>query len=598
MKFYSPMSFLFLLAGIPIIIMYLLKKQHKEMKIPSTFLWQKVLRDIEANTPWQKLRKNMLLLLQLLIVICIVFFLTNPYILSSNINSENMIIILDKSASMQAVDVGKSRFDVAKDDIENIINNLKPNTLVTLITMEENPQMVVKTKEKSVLKRKLKELSSGNGSDSLEETLSMTKAISKDNKNTKILMYTDKGISKTSPNMVIKKIKGNGENIGIENISSRIDEKGISVLTTVTNYSDVPFKNDIFLYGDENIIDVKEISIKPNESKNIYWDGVEKDVDFIKVEIDIEDDLKVDNTRYHIIKSTPMSKVLLISPKNIFLEKAIGINKYVTLYKSNENIEDVSGYDLYVYDSILPKKLPSDGNIVIFNPPNNNKNIHVLEEKDNGSLKMKNDSLFESVNLDFAINKLKTLEVPKWATPVLFSDEDAVMIKGKKGNQKIIVVGFDLHATDFPLKIDFPIFIQNLLDYSLHLNKQNEVEVLAGKSIEIDGLAKAEEVFVKNPSGKIEKIGPPFPLVPYRNTQKVGVYTIEQRSKNEVFKNYFASNIDTVHESDIDFEYKDIKNNIDESNGKVQGSRDFKNIFLALGLVFLSIEWVVYNRGY
>ena len=42
-------------------------------------VWQKLLRDREANAPWQKLRRNLLLILQLLILAALVFALARPF---------------------------------------------------------------------------------------------------------------------------------------------------------------------------------------------------------------------------------------------------------------------------------------------------------------------------------------------------------------------------------------------------------------------------------------------------------------------------------------------------------------------------------------
>lgn len=596
MKFYSPLSFFYLLAGVPIILMYLLKKQHKEKKVPSTYLWEKALRDMEANKPWQKLRKNILLFLQLLITLCVVLFLANPYILSTKAHGENIIIMLDKSASMQSVDVGESRFNTAKEEIERLINDLSPNTYVTLMTVENTSQIVAKTKDKGLLKRKLKDIQVGNGSDHVEEAMKMIKAMRQD-KNHKIIYYTDKGVLKPLSNMMVKNIRGDGRNIAIENISHTMDEEGMSVLINVTNFSDEAFKGDLLLYTDNNIFDIVAIELKGKEKKPYYFRKIPKEVNVLKAEVDIEDSLKVDNIRYHVVHTNPSSKVLLTSKQNIFLEKAIAINKNVNLYKSNEALEDLSGYDLYVYDGLLPKNLPKDGNIILFNPPTDNSISRVKGKGQGGRLKQENDSLFTSVDLDFTADEVKKLIVPKWAKPILFSKDEPIMIKGKKDNQKIVVAGFDLHNTDFPLKVDFPIFIQNLLEEALSLNRQEKTEIVAGNYIDIDVLPKSEEVFVKSPKGEELKIGPPFPIYPFKETHEVGVYTIKQRHGEEQFENYFVANIDTKKESNIGFVYED-KNKTEENKDPIKAGRNFKNIFLWIVLILLLVEWVVYHRGY
>ena len=54
------------IVGPLIVAMYLLKLRREDRPVSSTFLWQRMVRDVEANAPWQKLRRSLLLLLQLL----------------------------------------------------------------------------------------------------------------------------------------------------------------------------------------------------------------------------------------------------------------------------------------------------------------------------------------------------------------------------------------------------------------------------------------------------------------------------------------------------------------------------------------------------
>jgi Ca-activated chloride channel family protein len=69
MSFLAPLALISTLIIGPIIVaMYLLKLRRENRRVSSTFLWQRIVRDVEANAPWQKLRRNLLLLLQLLVL--------------------------------------------------------------------------------------------------------------------------------------------------------------------------------------------------------------------------------------------------------------------------------------------------------------------------------------------------------------------------------------------------------------------------------------------------------------------------------------------------------------------------------------------------
>ena len=63
MTFLSPIALLFGLLALPILLLYMLKLRRREVDVSSTLLWEMLLRDRQANAPWQRLKRNVLLFL-------------------------------------------------------------------------------------------------------------------------------------------------------------------------------------------------------------------------------------------------------------------------------------------------------------------------------------------------------------------------------------------------------------------------------------------------------------------------------------------------------------------------------------------------------
>src|SRR5438445_8604673 len=104
MNFLAPFAFFFA-AAIPVVIaFYLLKRKRVVKLVSSTLLWQKFLAETQASAPFQRLRKNWLLILQLIMLTLAVLALTRPYFASRTKPAQLRVVILDSSASMQATD--------------------------------------------------------------------------------------------------------------------------------------------------------------------------------------------------------------------------------------------------------------------------------------------------------------------------------------------------------------------------------------------------------------------------------------------------------------------------------------------------------------
>src|SRR5437868_12524552 len=105
-------------AGIAVpalLILYFLKLRRREMAVSSTLLWKKAIQDLQVNAPYQKLRRNLLLILQLLLLLALCLALSRPVANYTPGAGKTSVILIDRSASMSARDVdGRTRLDEAK----------------------------------------------------------------------------------------------------------------------------------------------------------------------------------------------------------------------------------------------------------------------------------------------------------------------------------------------------------------------------------------------------------------------------------------------------------------------------------------------------
>lgn len=604
MTFYSPWAFLALATVPVIIILYLLKQRHQEFTVSSLFLWEEALRDLEANAPWQKLRKNLLMLLQILAAILLTFALAKPYLNSLGGTKSNVIAIIDTSLSMQAEDVGRSRFEEAKARAAEFISNLKPGTNVTLVSMGNNALILENlSSNKNSLLSKLDSLKVTNGTSNEEDLKSLIMSLAKQQPGAQVVVFSDHEIDIPGVQEEFSIVSNNGDNFAVTLLSYTRSEKGLAVLGRVSNFSTSDATVPVSLYVDGVVFDARNVDIEKGGTANIYWsEDIPNDVRLLEVRIDREDSLKIDNRAWSAVNPSNTHKALLVTDSNVFIEKVISLTNGIELYKTGINdIEDLKGYQLYILDGFIPEKLPEDGNIMILNPMENSL-FEVVKEVENPQFEDFDDEIFQYVkDFDFSIGKTKILNVPAWGKEMLRFKEGAGVFAGQYQNRRVLVVGFDVHNTDMPLTPAFPIFMTNALNWLLPSTVKNIESVYSGDGISFNLDPKAQEAYVTTPSGRDIRIAPPFPARVFDDTDEAGLYTLRQRTEEGDKSFYFSVNVPSGIESDLinaADENTPADKPVDAASQKpLNTGMNLQGILLWIILLVLLIEWWVYSNG-
>src|SRR5688572_17480692 len=139
----SPLALIGLLALPVIVAFYMLKLRRRDLPVGSTFLWQQLVRDVEANAPWQRLRFSWLLLLQLLIALVAVIAAARPFATVSSDLAGNVVLIVDTSASMGARDPEGERMDLAREAARGVVADLPEGGRVTVVAADDSAHVLV-----------------------------------------------------------------------------------------------------------------------------------------------------------------------------------------------------------------------------------------------------------------------------------------------------------------------------------------------------------------------------------------------------------------------------------------------------------------------
>ncbi|MDX2119035.1 MAG: VWA domain-containing protein [Planctomycetota bacterium] len=130
-----------------LLILYFLKLRRREVEISTTLLWKKAVLDMQANAPFQRLRRNILLILQLIILAAACLALGQPVLRDQKLKGNRHVILIDRSASMSTTDTGdkpasdaakgQSRLDDAKDEAKKFVQRLREPSLLDVGSGDE-----------------------------------------------------------------------------------------------------------------------------------------------------------------------------------------------------------------------------------------------------------------------------------------------------------------------------------------------------------------------------------------------------------------------------------------------------------------------------
>lgn len=226
----SWLSGLWLLAiAAPIVIFYFLKLRRPRAEIPSLALWQQVMNDQRVNSPFQKFKRNLLLLLQLLLLLALTGAATQPFIRGDAANADYLPVLIDHSASMGSLDRpnGTSRLALAKAEVRQLIQDLLPGQRVSVIAVGSTAKRLTDfTDNKRLLLAAVDEIEVTPVESQLQDGLRVTQALARTVPVETVLLFSDGNIPTDVPfdlpfDLNYRRLPAGGPNLGITALNAR-----------------------------------------------------------------------------------------------------------------------------------------------------------------------------------------------------------------------------------------------------------------------------------------------------------------------------------------------------------------------------------------
>ncbi|NCC32815.1 MAG: VWA domain-containing protein [Chloroflexia bacterium] len=606
------------LVGPLIVAMYLLKLRREDRPVSSTFLWRRMVRDVEANAPWQKLRRNLLLLLQLLLMLLLVFALARPFVAAQGISGTNLIIILDRSASMGATDEVPNRLEVAKQRARQLVDQLPDGGRATIIaTGGEMEVPAAATADRRELREAIEGIQlTNNGGSDLGQALTLASALAARDADSEVAIISDGNVTVPAELRVPARVSyfpigRSTENVALSAINLQPSLAGQTLFVQATNYGETIVNRRLDLYLDGAIFNAYGLTLEPGRDQSIVVE-IPAQVQVVEAHLAGEDALAADDRAFAVSRVGDSIQVRLVTDGNRFLATGLGLLRGIELTEvpaaTTVFPESVVQVPVTILDGVVPPELPA-GNLLFIGPLRSTDYFSVTGEIEFPVVRpIGGDELLRNVSLsEVSILKAARLVPGNWARTVVDSDGAPLLIVGEREGRRIAVLAFDLRNSDLPLQVAFPLLLSNLMDFLAPGSGAEGAQVLPGQPLAFQVDETITEVRVRLPDGSTmssrnNEVQIQGGQAIFAATSSLGVYLVEEFQGNELIaQRQYAVNLFAPSESRI-APQRDL--NIAQASGaqstvsrERDGRQEFWRWVALIALIILVIEWLVYQRN-
>ncbi|ANY69589.1 hypothetical protein BBD42_26215 [Paenibacillus sp. BIHB 4019] len=658
MQLLSPLSALFGLALPAIVLMYLFKRTYMDTEIASHMLWNRMLREQEANRPWQKLRTRPLMLLQLLAAAVLVLALMQPYLTADSRSGSHTVIVLDRSASMTAAMPGGSSqgslLHAAVQQAELWLSEQQKGELITLLVTGEQPRIILsKETDHELVLQQLKAITPDFGAQDNVAALSLADSLLANEQGGKILLLTDgrwqdaDSVNLLTLHAKLEQFKPTAPQAGSNNsailyfgIHAAVGEDGKRAgVVTLRNDSAASKQIQLAVYADKESepAATKSVKLEAGGWTSVDMNGLPEEASYYTAKISgATDDYAADNIAYQFPIVSKAQQVLLATSGNLFLEKALQLAGVKTIkvdpaqyVPSKEHVKDI---DWVIMDGDIAKLRTDKSWQELFA----SKPVWYIDHPEatgeetaspaNSRVAIAGHPVTAYLSFeDTHIGRMvKANDAGTWGEAIVTYGGLPAIYAGSVQGRPQLRFTFDMQSSDLPLRPEFPVLIVQAADWMSGGSQAQLGTADAGSALQLAFLnetVSAKWEMIETIGGYSEKSLPDSNLSAALAAQEPaiapavpGLYRLmEQNAEGETIgQRMLAVNAASAESASMSAtaDIKPIAAASSETSqnqadaGSAAGSMETANAanvfaaWLALALLALMlVEWEVYRRG-
>lgn len=592
---------LLLPLGAFIVWLYLLKMRRRDQRVPSTMLWQQITADMQANRPWQKLRLTWLLLLQLLAVALLGTAAARPFVRAAGLAGQDLVVVLDNSASMGASDVRPTRLEQARRRALELASKLGRGDRMLVIAASARTRAVSSlTSDRALLERAITSVHQTELDSLMTDALSLAAASRRSGRPMRVVVFSD-GTFPDPPEESLR-----GLNVSLVLLGRSSDNAAVTlcrldalpdgqrrVFARISNLGRKPIRTNVTLSVGDAVTDAREVALEADSSKGVTFDAPPGAEGLAEVRIRRGDALAADNTAWVALGRQEKARVLLAGPGNVFLEQALALDARLEVSRSASvpGEDALKGFDLIVWDR-LDAPVACDANEWFIDAVGTGAPARMGPQQKAAVVLWRPDApIAGSAGLtDMRYAGFRALQPSDWARVMADSGGAPIIVAGEKGGYRKLSFGWNLLDSDLPLRVTFPILVGNTVEWLLGHGTGASAHA-PGDVVRIDMAEGKAPISVQLPGGEAASLA--AASEEFTQTERAGVYSWTQGGESGAFAVNLASRDESLVRSRT-HEWASPAQKV--GGGIPRTNREIAGWFLLAVLALLSLEWLVFHR--
>jgi Ca-activated chloride channel family protein len=558
---------LLLLAGAIPLILFLHSLKPRGLKVGTTalFLWERVLRERPLGTRlgWL-LRKNLLLILQLFAVTALIAALADPLLRHFGAAFGDMVVVVDLSASMKAKGKSGSRFDAARREYLSLVDGLASEQKIMVIGAGAQPRLLMPfTADKRRLRELGRNLQATDAPGRVKEAIVFAHAFLKRGSPDRVVVVSDgaftgaEGYTRATPHLRFIKVDGGRDNVALVGFEVRRHPERplpVEIMVHVRNYTAKAMRVPLVLSLGERTLIREEIEIGADDRRVLIYPYDGSLSGTLVARLEITDDFATDNQAYLAVSDAPPVRILYVGPGNPYLSNLLRFFSNVQVTAQPRWDEDVARsqdqFDVVIFDRVAPPAL-KQGNFILVNTvaPNGPLELHGKVQNPQIVSPIAKHPITDGLSLgDLRIHEALRVSVKGEGMVLARAQDNPLIYVWEKGKLRVLFLGFDLMASDLPLRVAFPVLLHNALGWlqpqRLEFPGQS---AQAGTPFALRLPVSDSALEITLPSGHKENFTVASTTLMFADTSQAGLYAFRSASR----EGRFAINLFDEAESQI-----------------------------------------------